>query len=105
MIISREIRLAGHGDFLQVIKDRAYDRSESSIRRRNVEFPPTGNSWASFSTRVRRTTTRGAGGTMTRSGPVAVPAALGTTRRRGWCRGWSMIRDRTFPRARDTPSV
>lgn len=41
---------------------------------------PTGNSHAIFSTRVRRTTTRGTAGSMTRTGPVAVSTALGATR-------------------------
>lgn len=44
----------------------------------------TGNShmrFSQFSTRVRRTTTRGTAGSMTRTGPVTVPAALRTTRR------------------------
>lgn len=61
---------------------------------------PIRNLYVFLSTRVRRTTTRGTAGSMTWTGPVAVSAALGTTRRRRWCRGWSMIRDRTFPRAK-----
>lgn len=48
-------------------------------------------------TRVRRAATRRTTRSMTRTGAIAMPAA---TRRRGWRRRGSMIRDRTFPRAK-----
>lgn len=35
--------------------------------------------FSQFSTRVRRTTTRGAAGSMTRTGPITVSTAFGTT--------------------------
>lgn len=85
----------------QVVKDQGY-AAPSPVYEEEYRLPRSGIYTTRVLTRVRRTATRGTTRSMTRTGAIAMSAA---TRRRGWRRCGSMIRNWTFPRTCDAPSV
>lgn len=80
----------------QVVKDQDY-AVPSPVYEEEYRLPRSWIYTTRVLTRVRRAATRGTTRSMTRTGAIAMPAA---TRRRGWRRCGSMIRNWTFPRTK-----
>lgn len=80
----------------QIVKEQDY-AVPSPVYEEKYRLPRSGIYTTRVLTRVRRAATRGATRSMTCTGAIAMPAA---TRRRGWRRCGSMIRNWTFPRTK-----